>query len=71
MRNILLLTDKPSVEDVTRDDLRKLEYAPIDKEDKWKVKFIKEITDIKFNKLIVEDFTTEELEDILEYLCTS
>ena len=71
LRNILLLTDKPSVEDVTRDDLRKLEYAPIDKEDKWKVKFIKEITDIKFNKLIVEDFTTEELEDILEYLCTS
>ena len=71
LRNILMLTDKHNIEDVTKDDLQKLEYAPIDENDKWKVNIIKEITDIKFNKLIVEDFTTEELDDILEYLCTS
>ena len=69
--NILMLTDKHNIEDVTKDDLQKLEYAPIDENDKWKVNIIKEITDIKFNKLIVEDFTTEELDDILEYVCTS
>ena len=66
-----MLTDKHNIEDVTKDDLQKLEYAPIDEKDKWKLNIIKEITDIKFNKLIVEDFTTEELDDILEYVCTS
>ena len=66
-----MFTNKHNIEDFTKDDIQKLENAPIDEKDKWKVNFIKEITDIKFNKLIVEDFTTEELDDILEYLCTS
>ena len=71
LRNILLLTNKHKIEEITRDDIQKLEYAPIDEKDKWKVGYIKEITDVKFNKLRVENFSTEELDDILEYLCTS
>ena len=47
-----------------------MNYAPIDENDKWKVNFIREKNDIKFNKLIVEDFSIEELDNILEYLCT-
>ena len=58
-----MLTDKHNIEDVTKDDLQKLEYAPIDEKDKWKVNYIREITDIKFNKLLVEDFSTEELSE--------
>ena len=56
-----MFTNKHIIEDFTKDDIQKLEYAPIDEKDKWKVNFIREITDIKFNKLIVEDFSTEEL----------
>ena len=31
---------------------------------------IKEITDFKFNQLEVDNFNNDELQDILEYLCT-
>ena len=41
------------------------------KKDEWKVKFIHEITDVKFNKLEVENFSTEELVEILSHLCTT
>ena len=43
----------------------------IDEKDEWKVKFIHEITDVKFNKLEVENFSTEELDEILSHLCTT
>ena len=43
----------------------------IEENDGWKVKMINEITDIKFHKLEVEDFSVEELDEILLHLCTA
>ena len=71
LRNLLLLTDKDNVENLCKDDIRKLKYSKIDCNDVWKVKMINEITDTKFDKLDVENFTPEELEVILVHLCTS
>ena len=71
LRNIMLLTNKHTVDEICKDDIKELKYAPIDEKDTWKVKFIREITDVKFNQLEVEDFSREELDEILEYLCTS
>ena len=71
LRNILLLTDKHRVEELCKDDIRKMKYHEIEEKDEWKVKFIHEITDVKFNKLEVENFSTEELDEILSHLCTT
>ena len=71
VRNLLLLTDKDKVEDLCKDDIRILKYSKIDCKDIWKVNMINEITDTKFDKLEVENFTPEELEEILVHLCTS
>ena len=53
---------------------RKLKFCEIDKEDYWKVGFVKEITNIKQNVLELEPddnrLTTEELNDIINYLVT-
>jgi hypothetical protein len=43
----------------------------MEENDKWKVQFIREITDVKFNKLEVPNFSDEELDEILSHLCTS
>ena len=45
-------------------------------DDIWKMVFeeiddINEITDVKFNQLDVEHFSREELDEILNFLCTS
>ena len=71
LRNILLLTDKNNIDDVCRDDILKIKYNKIDSKDNWKVDFIGEITDVKFDQLKVENFSKEELEEILDFLCTS
>ena len=71
LRNILLLTDKNNIDDIGKDDIHKINYNRIDPKDNWKVGFIREITDVKFNQLEVENFTREELEEILNFLCTS
>ena len=70
LRNILLLTNKNTIEEITLEDIKTIKYNQIEKEDEWKVGFIREVTDIKFNQLEVENFSKEELDDILSYLCT-
>ena len=71
LRNILLLTDKDNIDELTKDDVSTLKYKKVDDNNAWKIKMIKEITDVKFNKLDVENFTKDELEEILSFLCTS
>ena len=71
LRNLLLLTEKSSVDELCKADVRNLMYKPIEKNDDWKVGFIHEIIDLKMNKLEVEGFSEEELADILAYLSTA
>ena len=71
LRNILLLTDKNNIEEICIDDIRKMVFEEIDDREKWKIDFINEISDVKFNQLDVEHFSREELDEILNFLCTS
>ena len=48
-----------------------MKYHPISEEDKWKISFVNEITAVKFKQLNEDGFETEELEEILNFLCTS
>ena len=71
LRNILLLTDKSNIDDLRKDHIREIKYQDVDPTNEWKIGFIKEITDVKFNQLEVENFSKEELEEILDFLCTT
>ena len=71
IRRILLLTKKDCILQVTDEDIRKIEYSNISDNNVWRVKIINEITNIKFGKLVVEGFTIEECEEILEFACIS
>ena len=70
VRNILLLTEKDNFEEVTKHDIKELKYHASAGDDSWKISFIKEITEIKNNKLGLNEFTKEELNEILAHLCT-
>ena len=71
LRNLLLLTNKHSINELKKDDINQIKYNEINKEDEWKVNFIKEIIDIKANQIEVENFSYDELDEILNHLCTS
>ena len=71
LRNIMLLLGKVNIDDIKIRDIDNFEYAAVLPDDKWKVDMVKEIIEIGADQLNVENFSEEELEEILEYLCTS
>ena len=69
-RNIMLLVGKTSLDDVRLEDIDKISYFKMKEEDQWKVATIKEIIEVKSGTLEIPGFDLEELEDILEHICT-
>ena len=48
-----------------------LKFCEIPAEEKWKVDFLKEIINTKQGVLDVEDFSKDDLDEIVIFLCTS
>ena len=70
-RNILLLTEKDTIEEINIHDIKKLKYHKVTDENAWKIDLVKEITEIKNHQLSLNEFSMEEITDILKNLCTS
>ena len=70
LRNIQLLVGKTKVEDIKKIDSDSVEYFTLKNDEAWKVSQIKEIMEARAGKLTIEGFNKEELDDILEVLCT-
>jgi hypothetical protein len=45
--SIMLLAGKTSVEEIKKEDAYKIEYFPMDENDRWKVDAIKEIIEVE------------------------
>ena len=71
LRNILLLTGKHKIEDLNDSDVNNYCYAPVESEDLWKINMVREIIDVKAGQQNVDNFSEEELEEILNFLCTT
>ena len=71
LRNLLMLTNKNDIDELTTMDIENIKYNEIEEDDKWKIAMIREITDIKFKQLELENFSIEELNEILDHICTS
>ena len=65
------MTNKNHIDELRKEDVQKLRYQNENQNNYWKIGFIKEITDLKFNQLEVDNFSKEELDEILTFLCTS
>ena len=70
-RNIMLLLGKYSVEDIDKLDADKIDYFSMDENDSWKVECIREIVEAKEGVFEIQGFNPEELDDMLNFLCTS
>ena len=67
----MLLTGKNNIEEVKETDLDNMVYVPAKTEDLWKINFVKELVNIREGSINVENFEDDELNEVLEYLCTS
>ena len=67
----MLLLGKVNIDAIKIRDIENFDYAEVLPENKWKVDMVKEIIETRADQFNVENFTEEELDDILEHLCTS
>ena len=65
----MLILGKVNTSDISAKDIENFEYVAVKPEDQWKVKMVQEIIEARENQVNIEHFETEELDDILEYLC--
>ena len=65
------MTNRDTIEEITTHDVKKLKYHEVTQENLWKIDFIKEIIAIKNNQASLNNFSKEELDDILRNLCTN
>ena len=71
LRNMMLLFDKNSIDEIEEKDIIEYVYAPVESKDEWKLQMIKELIDVKNKELEIENLSKEELDHMIEYLCTS
>ena len=71
IRKILLKVNKNCLSQVNKHDPILGSYCDVNDGDTWKVDMVREITDLRFGSLEVENFSFEQLEEIQNYLCTS
>ena len=70
LRFIMIQTGMNRVEDLKAGKVD-FEYHKVEKTDEWKIGFVKELVNVKQEELNVAGMDLEELDEILEYLCTS
>ena len=71
LRTIKLFCDINKSSTITPSDIDKIEYAKISEDDKWKIKIVKELIELRYRQLAVNEFSDNELSDIMNYVCTS
>ena len=71
IRNILRLTGKIEIQDVKKQDIFNIEYFAVPEGEKWRIDLIKEIIEIQNSVYEVHDFSTDQMNDMLVYACSS
>ena len=69
LRNILLETEKMSIQELSPLDCLQLKYFPLNEEENWKVGIINELIDATNEQLGVSNFDVEELQTMINHLC--
>ena len=50
---------------------KKLEYAPVPNDSKWKISMVKELIDVKYDVNELQELSMIEIEEIINHICTT
>ena len=72
LRNIMLLLEVNNIDSINRNSMQKIKYHEAsDNEKRCRINMVKELIEVKRRKLHVANFNTGEVDEILDYLCTT
>ena len=70
LKNIMKLTNRETVKEITVSDIKQLRYHPIPDEEEWRIGIVRDIIDIRNGNAKLENFNAAELNDMLDFACT-
>ena len=53
-----------------RNVTKSIPYVKVDEEDAWKIKAVIDLTEAQYDREILPNFTTTEIDDIRQYIAT-
>ena len=71
LRKIMLQTKNNYVDDITIEEIKALQYRQIPAGEEWKIALVEEMTNNWFNCVSIPGFKHSEINEILEYVCSS
>ena len=71
LSQIMALCNKSSIIKLEVFDSNLVKYHPTPIEEGWRIDILRELIDTRFNCCVIDGFSTSELDDIMEYVCTS
>lgn len=71
LRNIKILVNKNNISNLSPLDAISVKYHPIDADDHWRVDMILELIDVKHHNSYINNFNYDDIQDILNYVCSS
>ena len=77
IREILILMNSDSIEDINVKDMkRSMNFRPMAEKDKWRLDILKELVNVKHNKLEIdfndgENFSFNDIDDMINFIATS
>ena len=71
LRNIMLLTEKVKISDLTPEDADSIKYREVPEKELWRIGFLKELIELKDGDLQVNGFSYEEFDDFVKFVCTT
>ena len=71
LRSIMNLVNKTSIEDLDPQDSKSVVFHPVPINEEWRIGLVKEIIDIRNQVFHLEGFTADEVNHILDFVCTT
>ena len=71
LRRLMILTRRQTIEQMTDEDIRNIITHPVPQEEFWRVDISRELQRIKSNDLRVDGFDSQEVNELLVYICFS
>ena len=70
LREFMLLLNKTNIDNISKDDLKKLQYHPTPPGDEWKIQLARELIKVKHNELVIENLNTAKRDEIIDHIQT-
>ena len=71
LRNLLLLCNKDNISSLNENDINDLTYNQVPENEMWRIGLLNELLNTRSSSLEVPGFTSDELTDMINIVCTS